>query len=376
MDRTELTDTTRLRRVLREAHLDGILATAPENVTHTSGYYNLDQRLLWSEFLHGCFWPVEGDPVLVLPNMERKLESFIKDVRIYRTYAGGPGSPETMLAEAIKDRRADRGRIGIDLRGIPASSYEQLKRLLPSASFVDAGEVFERLRNVKTRAEIEILTKAAAATDKAIAVGYREASCGDTEKKIVDSIDYHTLKYGAETVAFNIIASGPRILHGHHRAEEIAVQAGDVVRVDYGGLFKGYFTDLARMAVVGEPSERQRSIYGRCIEIQIACIEACKPGVTGAEIYRLACELYEKANLQLTRSMFGHSIGLHVHERPFFAANEPMPLEPSMVVCVENGWNDVEHNERYHIEDMLLVTPSRAEVLSDESDRSSMQVIS
>jgi Xaa-Pro aminopeptidase len=361
---------------LREAHLDGILATAPENVTHTSGYYNLDQRLLWSEFLHGCFWPTDGEPALVIPKMERKLETFVKDVHTYVTYATGKDSPESILAQAITQRGADRSRIGVDLRQVPASSYERLKELLPRVSFSDASEVFERLRNVKTPAEVEILGMAAAATDKAIADGYREASSGDTEKKIVDNIDSHTLTNGAETVAFNIIASGPRTLNGHHRAEEIAVRPGDVVRVDYGGLFSGYFTDLARMAVVGKPSERQRSIYAKCIEIQRACIAACRPGVSGASIYDLTVKLYERADLELTRNMFGHSIGLHVHERPFLAASEPMQLEAGMVICVENGWSDPAHNERYHIEDMLVVGSSGTQLLSNQSDTSKMQIIS
>ena len=376
MDRTALLDVARLRKVVRDAKLDGILATAPENVTHTSGYYNLDQRLLWSEFLHGCFWPVDGEPVLVIPKMERKLEAFVKDVRTYVTYGGEKDSPESLLAEAITQRAADRSRIGIDLRQVPALSYSRLQKLLPRASFVDASEVFERLRNVKTPAEVEILANAAAATDKAIATGYREASAGDTEKKIVDNIDSHTLMNGAETVAFNIIASGPRTLNGHHRGEEVPVQRGDVVRVDYGGLFSGYYTDLARMAVVGTPSQRQSSVYQKCIEIQRACIAACKPGETGASIYETSVKLYVGAGLPLTRNMFGHSIGLHVHEQPFLAAREPLELEPGMVICVENGWTDPAHNERYHIEDMLVVTSNGTRLLSNQSDTSAMQVIS
>jgi Xaa-Pro aminopeptidase len=374
MDRTRLTDTDRIRRLIRETQLDGVIATAPHDVTHTSGYYNLDQRLL-PEHLHVCFWPANGDPILLIPARERMLETFVTDVRTYPSYGGPPHAELQLLADAMSERGTANGRLGVDLEAISAASFHALRKLVPHASFEDAGALLERMRNVKTPAEIEIMRHAAAATDKAIVAGYAQATVGDTEKDIVDSIDTHTLKYGAEAVAFNIIASGPRTLLGHHRAEAVRVCAGDVIRVDYGGLFSGYYTDLARMAVVDKPTARQESIYARCLEIQRRCIDAIRPGATGNSIDGMARRLYADAGLPVTRNMFGHSIGLTVHERPVFAPGDDLSLEPQMVVCVENGWTDVEHAERYHLEDIVLVTKGSPEVLSDRFDDSVLYII-
>jgi Xaa-Pro aminopeptidase len=374
MDRTKLTDTSRIQRLIREAKLDGVIATSPYNVTHTSGYYNLDQRLL-PEHLHACLWPAQGDPVLVIPARERKLETFVRDVRTYPAYGGPPHRDIGLLAEAVRDRVGANARVGIDLESLPAFHYTQLMKQMPEVTLESADELLERMRNIKTAEEVRVMRDAAAGTDKAIAEGYAEAAAGDTEKKVVDGIDFHTLRNGAETVAFNIIASGPRSVLGHHRGEDVPISKGDIVRVDYGGIFSGYFTDLARMAVVGKPSDRQRSIYERCLHIQQKCIEECRPGTTGHEIDALARRLYAEAKMPLTRNMFGHSIGLTVHERPVFAPGDDLPLEPNMVICVENGWNDAEHRERYHIEDMVLVTKDGPRVISDQFDSSRLFVI-
>jgi Xaa-Pro aminopeptidase len=375
LDRSKHTDTARIRRLVREADFDGVIGTAPFNVTHMSGYYNLDQRLL-PEHLHAILWPASGEPVLVIPSRERQLETFVSDVRTYPAYGGAPDQGERVLAQAVIDRGLATGRIGIDVKALSAAQMTHLTALLPGAKLEAADQLLERMRNVKTPAEIETIRHAAAGTDSATAQGYKEAKPAQTEKEIVDRIDFHTLQNGAETVAFNIIASGARTLLGHHRAEQVAVKNGDVVRVDYGGLFSGYLTDLARMAVVGKPSDRQQSIYARCLEIQKVCVEACKPGVTGGEVDALARSLYAKAKLPLTRNMFGHSIGLTIHEHPIIAPGETLPLEANMVVCVENGWSDVEHGERYHLEDMILVTLSGPKVLSDRFDASQLFVIS
>jgi Xaa-Pro aminopeptidase len=73
--------------------------------------------------------------------------------------------------------------------------------------------------------------------------------------------------------------------------------------------------------------------------------------------------------------MFGHSIGLYVHEPPIIDAKTARSLEPGMVLCVEHGWTDTEYPERYHIEDMILVTDNSAQILSNTTSIDDMLVI-
>jgi Xaa-Pro aminopeptidase len=73
--------------------------------------------------------------------------------------------------------------------------------------------------------------------------------------------------------------------------------------------------------------------------------------------------------------MFGHSIGLGLHERPVFRDGDDWPLEPGAVVCVENGLTDLERKERYHVEDMAVITASGYELLSTYTDTSRLYQI-
>ncbi len=369
MNRSAFTDTARIRRLIRESGLDAVVGTAPENVTHLSGYYNMDQRLL-PEHLHACVWTADGEPTLVIPARERRLETFVADVRTHRIYGGSQEAGLDILAACLREKGVGRGRVGMDLRALPAAHLRGLEARLPDATFEDATDLLGRMRLVKTPAEIELLRWAAIATEKAIAIGYAQARPGDTEKSVVDAMDHYTAKLGAEIVAFNVMASGARTVLGHHRAEPAPIAPGDLLRVDYGGLFEGYFSDLARMAVVGRPSERQEATYSTCYDVQRRCLEALRPGVTGGELYEVARRACAEAGLPFTRAMFGHSIGLGLHERPVFNEGEEWPLQTGSVVCVENGLTELEHGERYHIEDMVLITDSGCEVLSTYTDTS------
>ncbi|MCL4466202.1 MAG: Xaa-Pro peptidase family protein [Chloroflexi bacterium] len=374
MDRSACTNTNRIRRLIAESGLDAVVAIAPENVTHCSGYYNLDQRLL-PENLHACVWTAEGEPTLIIPERERKLETFVRDVREHRAYGDFDEQGLDLLAEALRARGTERGRVGLDLRRMSAIHLRGLEARLPELKVDDATALFGRMRLVKAPEEIAILRRAAVATEKAIAIGYAQAAPGNTEKSVVDAMDCHLEKLGAEAVAFNVMASGERTVQGHHRAELAPIAEGDVLRVDYGGLFDGYYTDLVRMAVVGRPSDRQRTAYEKCYAVHQRCLAVLRPGITGHQIYELAVAAYAEVGLPLTRDMFGHSIGLAVHERPVFCAGDDWALEPGVVVCVENGYTDFEHKERYHVEDMLVITENGSELLSTYSDPATMNVI-
>ena len=190
---------------------------------------------------------------------------------------------------------------------------------------------------------------------------------GDTEKSVADLLGYFITKLGADTVAFNVVASGPRAVLGHHYAEYEPLMEGDLLRVDYGGLFSGYYTDVVRMAVVGKPSVRQLSTYQKVIEIHRGMLEEMRPGASLRELAARALRQYHALQLPPTRGFFGHSIGLSVHEEPSITIDEARQLQANMVLCVEHGWADETSKERYHIEDMIRITEDDYELLTNYS---------
>ena len=101
------------------------------------------------------------------------------------------------------------------------------------------------------------------------------------------------------------------------------------------------------------------------VELQQRMVDRLLPGAIPADLISQSLGEYEEMGLPPDRPMWGHGIGLGVHEKPVFVSSEKQPLEANMVLCIEHGWMDQEHSERYHVEDMYLVTADGPELLSD-----------
>jgi Xaa-Pro aminopeptidase len=367
-------DRDRLFRLMGEEGVDILVCTSQPSVTYTSGYYNVDINLM-PEHHHFTVWPRDGEPVLILSQRERRLDSFVSDVRQYPIYRGDERREAIgLLAEVLGEKGAKGARVALELGHIPAGSFRLLSGLLPGVEFVDGARLLDRAKAVKTPWEIEHLRRAALATDRAIALAYNGARPTDTEKSIADAIGYYVLRFGADLIGFNVLASGPRTTQIHHHPEPVPLEMGSIVRTDFGAIFSGYYSDLARMAVVGRPSHRQRDTYKRFLEVHRRTVEAVRPGVTASHIYGVAKRAYEELGLP-GRPHCGHSIGVSVHEAPMVAEDAHWVLEAGMVLCIENGGTIPEYRERYHIEDTLLVTPEGHEVLSTFSSTEEMVVI-
>jgi len=376
-ERAKFTNRERLREHIRRSGCDVVLACSPENVVYTSGFYNFDIRLLPDRILT-TVWPAEGEPAFVV--MDRRVEEarrhgFIADVRGYTLVDGiFPTEPMALVAEAIRERGLARGRIGYEALYLPAWHLQQLQQELPQATFVPCDFMFDDVRMVKTPAEIEHMAWAANQTLRAIANAYEQARPGDTERSIVNHMMYITTKLGADSVPINVFASGPRTQDGHHLAEDVPIQPGDIIRVDYGGCFQGYFTDLVRMAVVGPPSDAQRRVYDLMVAAHRHVIEQTRPGLTGAEWYQMMMGVHRQAPDDLTAFGMGHCIGLGIHDRPILTQVEPRRLEPDMLLMVEQMYR-VPGQVFYHIEDLVRITPTGCEVLSTYTPIDEMYVI-
>lgn len=376
-DRSAFTDKQRIYDTLAKHNLDAVVVAQTENVIYCSGFYNFDMRIL-PDRICMVVWPQEGDPVFVVPDRRAASDgqmSFIEDIRGYKLLDGvfNP-HPMEMIRDVLAEMGLAEGRIGYEPLYLPAYHADELRNHLPNAEMVGCDYVMDEIRMVKTPAEIEQLRFTSVQTEKAIANAYEMARPGDTEKSIIDRMGYAITKLGADFVFANVMAAGSRTPLGHHLGEEIPVNNGDIIRVDYGGSFDGYVSDLVRMAVVGPPSDRQRSVYGALSEGQHEVIDWLGPGQAMDEI---AAKMKEITGPKLPDGLevvgFGHSIGLGIHDRPFITSEDDRLTEPNMVMQIEHI--TIDGDEMYHTEDSVLFTESGVTLLSDYTDTTEMYVI-
>ncbi len=369
-------------KMLREQDIDVLVALSPENVTYTSGHYDWCLPIIRDRF-SATLIPAGGKPIYLI---EGKLEavarkwSWITDMVKYRE---NEDSPIRVLAETLKSKGFATGTIAVEMEFLTAGFMEELREYLPKTRFIDGSVILARARAVKTDEEVVFLEAAVKATETAHWKTYQTIKPGDTEVVIARRLLAQMLLEGADFVLHRGLSTGINTMEGHHVPDETPIRPGDVVIVDSGGCFNGYMSDMSRQLVVGKPSPRQRSKWTQLRDLHREAIQCLKVGVrAGAAFDHLR---RQERNKDVW--FYGHGIGVFVHDPPMltpYAENglrtttnigSSWELEPNMLVWVEFALSDYEKGQKFHLEDMILITKQGPRILSNVFDTTEMFVV-
>lgn len=357
----------RFEQALATSDFDVVVAASPENTWYLSEVVIDTQRGL-PERLALVVWAKGRPPVYIVctnEEIQARRESWIRDLRGYIEYKQ---SPMQWLADVVREMGAERGTVGIEKHFLMAHYYEELVRLLPQAPLSEAGHFFDAVRAVKTPDEIRRLEAAAQATDRAIRTAFESARPGMTEKRVGVALTTQLIFGGAEMQAFQVLAAGTNSCATHQRAGDYVIQRGDLMRTDFGGVFPGgYYSDLARTICVGAPAPRQRDTYQSVWEEHERLIAMLRPGVRSCDVYASHKQAWEGRGWAMVRPHIGHSLGIGLHEHPLLMPGDPTELAPGMCICIEPNYL-IPDVEKYHVEDLILVTEGAPRVLSRMTD--------
>ena len=249
----------------------------------------------------------------------------------------------------------------------------------PARMLVPTERLIESERVRKDAYEVATLRRAAGMLTGAFERILAEIEPGRTERHVGARIDWIMKDCGFERAAFEtIVASGPNAALPHARPGARALAAGDLVVLDFGGVYDGYCVDLTRTVSLGEPNADARRVYGAVVEAHAAGVAASRPGVTARDIDRAARGTLERLGLgDAFGHGTGHGLGIEVHEEPWLQRTRPGPagpaapggtsgevlIESGMVFTIEPGaylpgWGGV------RLEDDLLVTADGPELLT------------
>lgn len=145
------------------------------------------------------------------------------------------------------------------------------------------------------------------------------------------------------------------------------MQEGDLVRVEIGGVFDGYGSDVARTAVVGRATQVQKETYAKHREVQRSAIEQMKPGVRASDIFEYCVQAYRESGIEYAWPHVGHGFGFGGREMPMLQPNDARELRSNMLVCVEPAILD-KNLGGYQIKELVLVKDDGAEILTTCSD--------
>ena len=332
------------------SHLDGILFSSLENIRYLCGFTGSDGALVITQ--RDSFFLTDS-------RYWTQSEEEVKESQIIHYRKKMEGIFSLLFDLKLK-------RIGFESVFLPFSTHQFLiGRLVPEAKLIPLEDEMKNIRALKDTQELALLRTAIEIASSAFLHILERLKEGVLEREVALEMEWFMKRNGAETLGFDIIiASGKRSALPHGRASGKRIEKGDFILIDFGLGSQGYHSDQTRTVVCGNPSLEQQKIYRIVKEAHDKAIEKVQPGIPICEVDGAARDhIRNQGYGEYFSHGTGHGIGLAVHEDPIVNGENKGLVQEGMVFTIEPGiylpdWGGV------RIEDMVLVTPHGAEVLT------------
>jgi Xaa-Pro aminopeptidase len=241
---------------------------------------------------------------------------------------------------------------------------KMLQERFPCFIFKDIVPFIDAMRVIKSQEEIRTLRRNGEISAQAVREAMIKTKPGVYEYQLEAAAMHTILKNGATGAAYPpIVGSGPNSCIWHYNKNSRKIEEGDLILMDFGGDLNHLCMDITRTwPASGKFSPEQRKIYQIVLEVQKACIEAYRPGITAKDVQKYVKEAMKKKKID-TRGLKGgmhHFVGMCVHD----VGPRGVPLQEGMVFTIEPGLYYPDKNIGIRIEDTILITKNGCEVLS------------
>ncbi len=355
-------DTERVRRLqtmMAKEGVDVLLCRLPENVLYTTGYWPVIGASL-------VVFPANGDATLIMPysELDYAATSWVTDKRTFRfinmqATANPTAQMQELLCTLAKEKGFGKAVIGYEgsfelvagnnvaaeARVVTERTIDSFKQALPQARLMDATQVVQKSRMVKSAQEIDQIT----ITNQVASMGYEAAremiSAGMREAEIAGTVEGRIYGRGVgynnvtRARGYCFVMSGVNSVNSWRPfcvSTDKRLARGEPVLVELDAVTNGYFNDLTRTFFVGTPDEKAKRVFDVVQEAVNTVIAAVKPGVRCADLDAIARQVIDRAGYgQYFNHQLGHGIGLQFHEPPTLHPASQDVLEQGMVFAIE-----------------------------------------
>ncbi|WP_275288526.1 M24 family metallopeptidase [Halomonas elongata] len=358
-----------VRRRMRETGFDALLLTDPADLYYLTGYHTFEVSV------HACLVVTDDRLVLQVPSIETGpavVTAMVDEILGYRWESIDE------VVEPLVETLAPHGVIGLDAfnAGLRFGVISELQARLGRARFRnDGGDLLDRVRIVKSAAELSCLRESARLTSLGLHAAEAIIEPGVTDNQVAAEGARAMLAAGSEFMSLQpIVTSGRRIgtIHVNHKRQTIG--AGEPVFLEFGAAFQRYTAPMMRTAVVGEPSREMRELGELCRTLGDTLCTAMRPGNTFDDAARAAeTVLAPHAERVFFSGVFGYAVGAQfppswVEGTGFIARGQTRMFERDMVfhlpLCLRlpGEWG-------IGLSDTVRVTPEGGVALTDNSWR-------
>jgi Xaa-Pro dipeptidase len=375
------TRTKSLNESMKKYDLDALLLFKAENIRYMTGY-----RPLWwpISFLtrNAGLMAVDREPILFPTSgccercrdtMYWMDETNIRPLATMEDPAIAENEVKQKILPAFEELGITKGRIGID--HVSMIVLNKLKEAFPNAEFVDGDQCVLSASVIKNSEEIKCMRMSSQMACVAMNKAIRKIDVGIRECEVLAEAMHSLYSNGMEVPQCNlIVTSGDGTAPLRRFASDKMINQDELVFLDLGGCFNGYFSDFTRTVVCGEPNEQQKKIYRAVHGMMMEIFRTMKPGNTTDEVNRMARKVVVDSGFEGHDylGLLGHSIGVTGLTFPIIGeiaaegTENITELKPGMIFSLEPGIfiPGTPGGGGIRLEDTVLITETGNEVFT------------
>ena len=369
-----------VKKEMKTKKLDAVLLFKAENIRYITGY-----RPLWwpISFLtrNAALMTVDSDPILFptsgcAERCQKTMDWMSKDnIRPLATLEDEGIINEVvndLFVPAFKELGITNAKVGIDATTILI--LNKLQKTFPDVMFVDGDDCLKDVQVIKSPDEIKCMRISSHMAQIAMKRAIESIDLGVRECEILAEAMHSLYSNGMEVPQCSlIVTSGEGTSPLRRFASDRQIKYGDLVFLDIGGCFNGYFSDFTRTVIYGKPNEKQKKIYQAVYKVMMTIHEVMKPGNTNVDVTAAVKKVVKEEGFEGFDylGLIGHSIGLQGLTSPIIGekasrGEKTFELQPGMVFSMEPGifLPDIPGGGGVRLEDTILITEEGNELLT------------
>ena len=365
--------TLRAQEIMHEYELDGILLTTPQNIRYFTGY----DSQFWESPTRPWFVivPLSGKPIAIVPEIG---DSEFKKTWLDEIKTWPSPRPEdegvSLLKSNLENVKKTFGQIGLELGSemalrMPISDFLKLKEVV-GTNLVDGSNAIWDMRMIKTNEELKKIKFVCSIASDAYNALPSTLSIGNTEREAVHKLKIDILNRGADSVPFMPGISGQggvsQIVCG---PTDRILDDGDILFIDTGSTFDGYFCDFDRNYAFGRVASDVEKVYQILWQATEIGIKTAIPGATTNDIFNAMNKVIQDGGtIGNNVGRLGHGLGLQLTEPPSHRLGEKTVIKENMVLTIEPAMEYAPGKMIVH-EENIIIQQDGAELITKRAPK-------
>ena len=326
----------RASRAMTAQGLDGLLMFQQESMYWLTGYDTFGFC-----FFQCLYLSADGKLALLTRSADLRQAqhtSIIDDIRIWTDAAGA--RPADQLKDMLQSLGARGKRLGIesDSYGLTHYNGKAVEAALSGfCKLEEASQLVNRLRVVKSKAELTYVRKAGALGDAALKAAVRKTKAGADEGDILAAQQGAIFAGGGDYPANEfIIGSGRDALLCRYKSGRRKLVQRDQLTLEWAGVYRHYHAAFMRTIIVGKPGKHHIAMDKAAREALAAVETRLTPGHSAGDVFDAHASVMDAHKMTAHRlNACGYSLGAKFTpswmDAPMFYKGNPHPIEPGMV---------------------------------------------